>query len=188
MTKMTSAPFRHGWLVTEVRFRGRPEVAFRGAPSSAANVKHLGPSNTRKKINCPTGRETQNGHLSRTEGAIEAFQRARSQTASWHTFLTIVSSRRCRGKQAVGSRFEGNRNVREALATRLKACPMSTTATVEHLSMQRCPIPGISRWTSQATTREGERKEVQGCDFYTFRNAGKGSARSVRLESNRSCD
>lgn len=29
---------------------------------------------------------------------------------------------------------------------------------------------GMSKWTLTGTTREGVRKEVQGCDFYTFRN------------------
>jgi ketosteroid isomerase-like protein len=29
---------------------------------------------------------------------------------------------------------------------------------------------GISKWTLTGTTREGERKEVRGCDFYTLRD------------------
>jgi ketosteroid isomerase-like protein len=29
---------------------------------------------------------------------------------------------------------------------------------------------GISKWTLTGTTREGTRIEVQGCDFYTFRD------------------
>ena len=29
---------------------------------------------------------------------------------------------------------------------------------------------GMSKWTLTGTTREGTRKEVQGCDFYTFRD------------------
>ena len=29
---------------------------------------------------------------------------------------------------------------------------------------------GISKWTLTGTTRDGARKEVHGCDFYTFRN------------------
>ena len=29
---------------------------------------------------------------------------------------------------------------------------------------------GISKWTLTGTTRYGTKKEVQGCDFYTFRN------------------
>lgn len=29
---------------------------------------------------------------------------------------------------------------------------------------------GISKWILTGTTREGEKKEVRGCDFYTFRD------------------
>jgi hypothetical protein len=29
---------------------------------------------------------------------------------------------------------------------------------------------GISKWTLTSTTSEGTRKEVLGCDFYTFRD------------------
>ena len=31
-------------------------------------------------------------------------------------------------------------------------------------------MTGISRWTLTGTTSQGTRLEVQGCDFYTFRN------------------
>jgi hypothetical protein len=29
---------------------------------------------------------------------------------------------------------------------------------------------GMSKWTLTGTTREGTRREVNGCDFYTFRD------------------
>jgi hypothetical protein len=51
----------------------------------------------------------------------------------------------------------------------LKACLMSTTATMNILWI-RAADTGISKWTLTGTTREGARKEVHGCDFYTFRN------------------
>ena len=84
--------------------------------------------------------------------------------ASWHTFLTIVSWR-CRGEAGRGAK----RNVREALATRFEGLPDVHYGNDEHF-VDAAANTGISRWTLTGTTREGARKEVQGCDFYTFRN------------------
>ena len=65
-----------------------------------------------------------------------------------------------RGSKPWGNRFEGKRTVREALATRFDD---------EHF-VDSIAETGISKWTLTGTTREGTRKEVHGCDFYTFRN------------------
>ena len=74
-----------------------------------------------------------------------------------------------RGSRPWGSRFEGKRNVRDALATRFEGLPDVHYGNDEHF-VDAAADTGISKWTLAGTTREGTRKEVQGCDFYTFRN------------------
>ena len=74
-----------------------------------------------------------------------------------------------RATQPWGSRFEDKRNVREALATRFAGLPDVHYGNVEHF-VDSTADTGISKWTLAGTTPEGARKEVQGCDFYTFRN------------------
>jgi ketosteroid isomerase-like protein len=74
-----------------------------------------------------------------------------------------------RGSKPWGSRFEGKQNVREALATRFEGLPDVHYGNDEHF-VDADANTGISKWTLTGTTRDGTRKEVQGCDFYTFRN------------------
>jgi ketosteroid isomerase-like protein len=74
-----------------------------------------------------------------------------------------------RGSKPWGSRFEGKRNVREALATRFEGLPDVHYGNDEHF-VDSTADTGISKWTLTGTTREGTRIEVQGCDFYTFRD------------------
>ncbi|MDE5451891.1 DUF4440 domain-containing protein [Bradyrhizobium sp. CSA112] len=74
-----------------------------------------------------------------------------------------------RGSRPWGSRFEGKGNVREALATRFEGLPDVRYDNDEHF-VDAAADTGISKWTLTGTTREGAKKEVQGCDFYTFRN------------------
>jgi ketosteroid isomerase-like protein len=74
-----------------------------------------------------------------------------------------------RGNKPWGSRFEGKQNVREALATRFEGLPDVHYGNGEHFVDSSANI-GISKWILTGTTREGTQKEVQGCDFYTFRN------------------
>jgi ketosteroid isomerase-like protein len=74
-----------------------------------------------------------------------------------------------RGSKPWGSRFEGKRDVREALATRFAGLPDVHYGNDEHF-VDPTADTGISKWTLTGTTREGTRIEVQGCDFYTFRN------------------
>ena len=75
-------------------------------------------------------------------------------------FLTIVSWR-CRGEaKPWGSRFEGKRNVREALATRFEGLPDVHYGNDEHF-VDSTADTGISKWTLTGTTREGTRTEVK---------------------------
>jgi ketosteroid isomerase-like protein len=74
-----------------------------------------------------------------------------------------------RGSEPGGARFEGKRNVREALAARFAGLPDVRYGDAEHF-VDPAAETGISKWTLTGTTREGTRKEVRGCDFYTFRN------------------
>jgi hypothetical protein len=71
----------------------------------------------------------------------------------------------------LGLPFEGKRNVREALATRFEGLPDVHYGNDEHF-VDSAADTGMSKWTLTGTTREGTKKEVRGCDFYTFR-AGK---------------
>lgn len=76
-----------------------------------------------------------------------------------------------RGDAPWGTRFEGREAVRAALATRFAGLPDVHYGDAAHFVDEGAGT-GISRWTLTGTTPEGERKEVRGCDFYTFR-AGK---------------
>ncbi len=73
-----------------------------------------------------------------------------------------------RGNQPWGSRAEGKANVRAALATRFEGLPDVLYGDEEHF-VDEAAGTGMSKWTLTGTTRDGERKEVRGCDFYTFR-------------------
>jgi ketosteroid isomerase-like protein len=74
-----------------------------------------------------------------------------------------------RGNKPWGSRFEGKRNVRTALASRFEGLPDVHYGKAEHFA-DAAAETGISRWTLTGTRRDGTRVEVQGCDFYTFRD------------------
>jgi ketosteroid isomerase-like protein len=74
-----------------------------------------------------------------------------------------------RGSQPWGARFEGKRKVREALASRFEGLPDVHYGSAQHF-VDSSAETGISKWTLTGTTREGTRKEVQGCDFYSFRS------------------
>ncbi len=76
-----------------------------------------------------------------------------------------------RGSQPWGARFEGKSKVREALASRFAGLPDVHYGKAQHFVDSSAEV-GMSKWTLTGTTREGTRKEVQGCDFYSFR-AGK---------------
>jgi steroid delta-isomerase-like uncharacterized protein len=73
-----------------------------------------------------------------------------------------------RGSQPWGSRSEGRENVRKALATRFEGLPDVHYGNEQHFVDSRANT-GISKWTLTGTRRDGQRIEVWGCDFYTFR-------------------
>ena len=70
----------------------------------------------------------------------------------------------------------GKPDVRAALATRFEGLPDVHYGDEAHF-VDSAAATGISKWTLTGTTREGTRKEVRGCDFYTFRD-GKVTART----------
>ena len=74
-----------------------------------------------------------------------------------------------RGSKPWGSRSEGKRDVRKALAARFEGLPDVHYGDDEHF-VDPTADTGISKLTLTGTTREGKRIEVRGCDFYTFRD------------------
>ena len=74
-----------------------------------------------------------------------------------------------RGNKPWGSRFEGKQNVREGLAKRFEGLPDVHYGNGEHF-VDAAANAGMSKWFLTGTTRDGERKDVFGCDFYTFRD------------------
>lgn len=74
-----------------------------------------------------------------------------------------------RGSSPWGSRSEGKQNVRAALATRFEGLPDVHYGNAEHF-VDAAAGTGMSKWILTGTPREGARKEVHGCDFYTFRD------------------
>jgi ketosteroid isomerase-like protein len=73
-----------------------------------------------------------------------------------------------RGDKPWGSRFEGKQNVRDALATRFEGLPDVHYGNEEHF-VDSAANTGMSKWFLTGTTGDGTRREVHGCDFYTFR-------------------
>lgn len=74
-----------------------------------------------------------------------------------------------RGHEPWGSRLEGKANVKKALASRFEGLPDVHYGNAEHF-VDADVGTGMSKWVLTGTTREGERKTVRGCDFYTFRD------------------
>ncbi|HVZ99976.1 MAG TPA: nuclear transport factor 2 family protein [Caulobacterales bacterium] len=74
-----------------------------------------------------------------------------------------------RGGDPWGSRFVGKAEVRAALATRFEGLPDVHYGDEEHF-VDEAANTGISKWRLTGTTRAGVKVEVQGCDFYTFRD------------------
>ena len=74
-----------------------------------------------------------------------------------------------RGSAAWGSRYEGRKSAREALAGRFAGLPDVHYGEAVHF-VDASADTGMSKWTLTGTTREGKSLEVRGCDFYTFRD------------------
>ena len=74
-----------------------------------------------------------------------------------------------RGSEPWGSRFEGRQQVREALAGRFAGLPDVHYGEAEHF-VDEAAATGMSKWLLTGTARDGVRREVRGCDFYSFRD------------------
>jgi ketosteroid isomerase-like protein len=74
-----------------------------------------------------------------------------------------------RGSKPWGSRAEGKESVRAALAGRFEGLPDVHYGNAEHF-VDLAANTGMSKWLLTGTARDGTRKEVRGCDFYTFRD------------------
>ena len=74
-----------------------------------------------------------------------------------------------RGSMPWGSRFEGKRDVRAGLAARFEGLPDVHYGDALHF-VDDAASTGMSKWTLTGTTRDGVKRNVHGCDFYTFRD------------------
>ena len=74
-----------------------------------------------------------------------------------------------RGDKPWGARFEGKSAVRQALAGRFEGLPDVHYGDGEHF-VDAAANTGMSKWILTGTTPDGVRKEVRGCDFYSFRD------------------
>jgi ketosteroid isomerase-like protein len=74
-----------------------------------------------------------------------------------------------RGSEPWGTRYAGRASVREALVGRFAGLPDVHYGDGQHF-VDEAAQTGMSKWTLTGTTRDGERKHVHGCDFYTFRD------------------
>ncbi len=72
-----------------------------------------------------------------------------------------------RGPEPHGSQYKGLDEVRRGLLTRFETTPDVHYGHLEHFVSGDT---GISKWLLTGTTQSGEKVEVRGCDFYTFRN------------------
>lgn len=73
-----------------------------------------------------------------------------------------------RGDRPWGARCEGRVAVRAALAGRFEGLPDVHYGSEQHF-VDAAANAGISKWILTGTRRDGQRIEVWGCDFYTFR-------------------
>ena len=74
-----------------------------------------------------------------------------------------------RGGDPWGTRYEGKAAARQALAGRFDGIPDVHYGDATHY-VNEAGQTGMSTWTLTGTTKDGEHKRVQGCDFYTFRD------------------
>ena len=74
-----------------------------------------------------------------------------------------------RGNRAWGARFSGRDEVRKALAGRFEGLPDVHYGHEQHFVDDGAQT-GISKWILTGTRRDGQRIEVWGCDFYSFRD------------------
>ncbi len=72
-----------------------------------------------------------------------------------------------RGPELCGKRSIGFDAVRNALRSRFTGMPDGHYGDAEHFVSGNT---GITQWTISGTSTVGQRIEVRGCDFYTFRD------------------
>ena len=72
-----------------------------------------------------------------------------------------------RGPDPWGKRSVGKAAVREALASRFAGLPDVQYSQDTHFVSGDT---GMSKWTVRGTTPNGQKVEVNGCDFYTLRD------------------
>jgi ketosteroid isomerase-like protein len=72
-----------------------------------------------------------------------------------------------RGPDPWGQRYVGFAAVREGLASRFAGLPDVKYLADSHFVSGNM---GMSQWTIRGTSTKGQRVDVHGCDFYTFRN------------------
>ncbi len=72
-----------------------------------------------------------------------------------------------RGPHRYGQRSEGKEAVRKGLASRLEGLPDVHYGEDQHYV---CGQTGISKWRLTGTMSNGQRVDVNGCDFYEFRD------------------
>jgi ketosteroid isomerase-like protein len=72
-----------------------------------------------------------------------------------------------RGADPWGTRYVGADAVREGLRTRFAGIPDVRYDDDSHFVSGDV---GVSQWTLRGRSSKGERIEVRGCDFYTFRD------------------
>ena len=72
-----------------------------------------------------------------------------------------------RGPDPWGTRYVGAAAVKEGLRTRFAGIPDVRYEDDTHFV---AGATGFSQWTLRGTSRSGERIEVRGCDFFTFRD------------------
>jgi ketosteroid isomerase-like protein len=74
-----------------------------------------------------------------------------------------------RGDKPWGKRSEGKTEVRKALAARFEGLPDVHYGDDQHY-VDEAANTGMSKWRLTGTTRNGVHRDVNGCDFYTFRD------------------
>ena len=104
--------------------------------------------------------------LERLDVLVQAFN-AHDLDAVMACFSEDCELRMPRGPHPSGTPAHGRADVRRLLATRFEGLPDVHYGNAAHFADGDT---GISKWTLTGTTPAGEKIEVNGCDFYTFRD------------------
>jgi len=104
--------------------------------------------------------------LDRLETLVQAFN-AHDLDAIMACFAEDCELEMPRGAHPFGTRARGKTDVRRLLATRFEGLPDVRYGNAVHIVDGDT---GASKWTLTGTTPAGVKIEVNGCDFYTFRD------------------